>query len=211
MIDLSTYTYLGKTYNIKITRKRMRTIRYRLINDTFLISAPYLCSKGSIKRGLDKFAEKLIKGQKPASEGKDFIYIFGYKHRFADSGEIKFTNGQIIKFSSRDEFEKKMRKFFLSVITSRVRLFEGKMGLKPHNVRVRKMTSRYGSNSKHTNTVSFALSLYHYSYEIIDSIVVHELAHSIHFDHSKAFYDVVYKYCPNYEDLHKKLTKGDYL
>ena len=212
MKQLTTYVYNGEEFKVEITRKRMKNIRYRLVEDTFQISAPYLASNGSINRGLDKFAVRLIKDRKPSSVGDDYIYIFGYKCNFnKNGGIITFNNGQKLKYSSYEDFEKRMKKLYLPIVTSRVRYFENLMNLKPHNVRVRKMTSRYGSNSKHTRTVSFALKLYSYSIDILDAIVVHELAHSVVFNHSKAFYDVVYKYCPNYEYLHKKLRKGEFL
>ena len=79
-----------------------------------------------------------------------------------------------------------------------------------YRITIRKMTSRYGSNSKTSKHITFATILLHYSLPIIDSVVVHELAHIEVFDHSKKFYDVVYKYCPDYDVLHKKLRKGEY-
>lgn len=212
MKQLTTYVYKDEEFKVEITRKRMKNIRYRLVENTFKISAPYLATQASIKRGLDRFVEQLIKSRKPLSVGDNFIYIFGYKYPFnQDGGIVVFSNGQKLKYSSLDDFEKKMKKLFLNIVTSRVRYFEHLMQLKPHNVKVRKMTSRYGSNSKYTHTVTFALKLYSYSIDIIDSIVVHELSHSVVFNHSKAFYDVVYKYCPNYESLHRKLRKGDFI
>ena len=212
MKQLTSYVYNNHEYKVEITRKSMRNIRYRLKDDTFVISAPYLASNGSIKRGLDKFAERLINAQKPSNIGEDFVYIFGHEYKFnSNGGELRFTDGQILKYSSIDDFEKRMKKIFLPIVENRVRYFENLMQLKPHNVRVRKMSTRYGSNSKHTHTVTFSLKLYSYSIDILDSIVVHELSHSVVFNHSKAFYDVVYKYCPNYNSLHKKLRKGEFL
>ena len=212
MKQISSYVYQDKEYKVEITKKRMRTIRYRLQGDTFKISAPYLVSMRSIYEGLNKYAGMLIEKQKPARNGDDFVYIFGIKYPFHQGGgEVHFTNGQILKYSSFDDFEKKMKKVYLPLVTSRVRYYENLMHLEPHNVRVRKMNSRYGSNSKYTHTVTFALKLYSYSIDILDAIVVHELSHTIVFDHSKAFYDVVYKYCPNYKALHKKLRKGEFL
>lgn len=212
MKQLTTYVYNGEEFEVQITRKRMKNIRYRLDGNTFKISAPYLASYGSIKRGLDKFAGRLIASRKPSAKGNDYIYIFGIKYPFSSSGgEVHFTNGQILKYSSLGDFEKKMKKVYLPIVTNRVRYYENLMRLKPHNVRIRKMTSRYGSNSKHTHTVTFALKLYSYSIDILDAIVVHELSHSVVFNHSKAFYDVVYKYCPNYDALHRKLKKGEFL
>ncbi|MBQ7243982.1 MAG: M48 family metallopeptidase, partial [Bacilli bacterium] len=45
---------------------------------------------------------------------------------------------------------------------------------------------------------------------IIDSVVVHELAHHYQFDHSKKFYDIVYRYCPDYDKLRKKLIHDQF-
>ena len=212
MKQLTTYVYKGEEFKVEITRKRMKNIRYRLVDNTFKISAPYLASNGSIKKGLDRFAERLIKGRKPSPKGNGYIFIFGVKYPFYDQGgEVRFTNGQILKYSSLDDFEKKMKKVYLPLVENRVRYYENLMRVKPHKVRIRKMSSRYGSNSKHTRTVTFALKLYSYSIDILDAIVVHELSHSVVFNHSKAFYDVVYKYCPNYDALHRKLRKGEFL
>ena len=207
----TTYTYNNKEYKVIITRKKMRNIRYRLVGDIFKISAPYLASKSSIEKGLIKYAPYLISKQKPAALTNNYIYLYGYRYSLTKEGTITLRNGQIIKFSSLEDLEKKLKKSFLVLVTSRVRYYENIMGLKAHNVRVRKMSSRYGSNSKRTRTVCFSTTLYHYSLDIIDAIVVHELAHSVHFDHSPAFYEVVYKYCKNYDVLHKKLKKGEYL
>ena len=41
--------------------------------------------------------------------------------------------------------------------------------------------------------------------ELIDYVVVHELAHTVHHNHSKAFYNLVEKYIPDYKARQKKL------
>ena len=79
-----------------------------------------------------------------------------------------------------------------------------------YKIRVRKMKSRYGSNSRKTMSLAFNLSLVHYSPEIIDSVIIHELVHDKVFNHSEKFYNEVYKYCPNYKALKRKLNKGIY-
>ena len=105
---------------------------------------------------------------------------------------------------------KKIKPIFLDVLTKRVRYYEKLMGVSSYQVSVRNMKTRFGSNSKRTKRLNFALLLVHYSTPIIDSVIVHELAHIVEFNHSKKFYDVIYKYCPDYNRYRKLLLKGIY-
>ena len=41
----------------------------------------------------------------------------------------------------------------------------------------------------------------------IDAIIVHELCHIIHPNHSKDFYNLVRKYIPNYDEINNGLRK----
>ena len=44
-----------------------------------------------------------------------------------------------------------------------------------------------------------------YPIEAIEYVVVHELAHTVHHDHSKAFYALIEKYMPDYKQREKLL------
>ena len=70
------------------------------------------------------------------------------------------------------------------------------------------LKTRYGSFSKKTNTVSLNTILYHYDIEYLKSVIVHELAHYYQMNHSKSFYQIVYKYYPNYKIIHNRLKRG---
>ncbi len=213
MQKIASITYQGKVYKVIIDKKSMRrrTIRFRYIDGAFVVTAPYLSDNNYILERLEnKYAESLLSRQKPPAVGDDFIYLFGTRYSFPNEGEFNFTNGEKIAYKNKEEFYKKFRKLYLKIITERVRYFEVLMKTKTHNVRVRNMKTRYGTNSKKTKTVCFALSISAYSYQIIDAIIVHELAHDYYFDHSSNFYNVVYNFCPNYKVLHTKLRKGEF-
>ena len=208
-----TYRINDKDYHVIVIRKRMRSIRYRYKDGTFIVTAPKLfVSQKKIKEGLDKFAVKLLNSdQKSKAIGDDYIYILGIKVNIQEVGEITFTNGEVISYKSKEDLNKKLKKWFLKYLTNETRYYEQMMGIeKPYNVRVRNMSSRYGSNSSGTHSLSFSMILLHYSRDIIDSVIIHELAHDKIKNHSKKFYDVVYKYCPNYDALHKRLRKGEF-
>lgn len=207
------YTYNGVTYPVVITRKSIKSIRYMFRNGTFYVSAPrYFVTEKRIFAGLDKFAGKLIKADtKSKARGEDYIYLLGTKVPLHESGEINFSDGTKIIYKNDEDLDKKLKKWFLNYIEKRHRYYEGVMGIKkPYKVRVRKMSTRYGSNSSQTHTVCYSLILMHYTSDVMDSVIVHELAHDNVHDHSKNFYNVVYKYCPNYDKLHKRLRKGEF-
>jgi predicted metal-dependent hydrolase len=50
----------------------------------------------------------------------------------------------------------------------------------------------------------------HYRQEIIDSVVVPELAHEVVYNHSDDFYRLVKQYYPQYDECHAKLKKGEF-
>lgn len=206
-----TYQYNGTLYPVIITRKRMKNITYRFRDGKFLISAPWYATKASFLAGLDKFADKLMNYDKKKISGKgsNYIYLLGEKYDIGPMGVLAFNNTTIV-YSSPDDLDKKLKKWFLKFITLRVRYYQQLMGLEEYKVRIQKMSSRYGSNSKHTKTLNFALLLMHYSQEIIDSVVVHELAHEVVYNHSDDFYRLVEKYYPQYKICHNKLKKGEF-
>ena len=207
------YLHNGKEYKVVITRKRMRTIRYYYKDGTFKISAPFhYASKKMIMDGLNKYADKLINlDARELASGDNFIYLLGHKISISFPGEMNFSDGSVLEYKDREQLEKKLKKWFLEYITSRNQYYEQVMGIRmPYKVRVRKMTTRYGSNSKSTHSITYSLVLMHYSCEIIDSVIVHELAHHFVRDHSQKFYNVVYQYCPNYKVLHKRLRKVEF-
>ncbi len=206
------YIYKGKEYKVIVNRKKMKNIVYRFKDEQFIISAPTYALKNSIVKGLDRFAPRMIEKYeaKPKNEGDNFIYLLGSKIDIYSSGVIRFSDDSEIKYSSKEELDDKLKKFFLKFITNRVRFYEHRMNLSPYKVRVKNMTTRYGSNSRRSKSLSFALVLMHYSLDVIDSVVVHELAHEYYFDHSKNFYNIVYQYFPSYDEAHYKLRKGIY-
>lgn len=180
-----------------------RATYYRYKNGEFFVSTNKLTSNKMIVDGLDKFAVKLIKSfdkrnEKAFSLAERWVYLFGEKVPFPD--EINEKN-----------FEMFLKKQLLDYLDNSVRVFEEKMGVKkPYAIRVRKMDTRFGSNSMKTHALSFQLDLVHFSREIIDSVVVHELAHEFQRNHSKKFYDLVYKECPDYWGLKRKLRRRIY-
>lgn len=211
MIKEFTYPYKGKEYLVTVTYKRSHCISYHFRDEVFVVYCPYLTSKARIVMGLDRFAEKLIdENPHVLGRGDDFIYLLGVKVPLKESGEIFFGDGNIISYTGEKDLDKQLRQWFLSLLKQRHHYYESVMGISQNKIRVRNMSSRYGSNSVGHHSITYSLILMHYSVDVIDAIIVHELAHCFVSGHSKKFYDVVYKYCQDYKHLHERLRKGKF-
>jgi len=89
-------------------------------------------------------------------------------------------------------------------IEKRVDYYSSLMGLVFTKLKFRKMKSRWGScNSRREITLNS--QLLRVNLELIEYVIVHELAHITHMNHSKEFHDLVQKYLPNSKTLRKNL------
>ena len=67
------------------------------------------------------------------------------------------------------------------------------------------MTTRWGVCNIRDNSVTLNTKLIEYDIEKLDYVIIHELSHFIHFNHSKSFWNQVEKYTPNYKQIRKEL------
>ena len=202
------YCLNNQEYVVNITYKRIRNIHYRFKDGAFEISCHRLTPMSMIKSGLEKFAEKLIKrSAKEQGEGEDYIYLFGQKVSLSFPGSV-ILQDETIAFENKEQLHKKLRKYFLKYVTIQTEKWAKEMNAPLYQVKVRDMRSRYGTNNRAKKTITYAMNLLYYSPEIIDSVIIHELTHCFVYDHSDNFYRLLYKYCPNYDMLRKKLLKA---
>ncbi len=200
-IQIGTETY---PVTVNYRKRRSMGLRYNPERKDFTCNVPIYIKEDEIFRFVNKNAEKLIERVKAKTapnpiEG-DFVYLFGERY-------------EIPAFSTWKEEKQRMylKKILLSFLEENVAKNKEKMGVtSSYRVRVRQMKTRWGVNNQRTLSLTFALCLVHYSKEIIESVVIHELAHDKVRNHSKNFYKIVLAYYPNYYFYHKKLTKGQY-
>lgn len=96
-------------------------------------------------------------------------------------------------------------------IPERVAYYAPIVGVTYGRISIRKQHTRWGSCSKDGN-LNFNVLLLLAPPEVLDSVVVHELCHRVHMNHSKEFYDLLYRVYPGYDQQNKWLkTNGDLL
>ena len=92
----------------------------------------------------------------------------------------------------------------LLTLPSRVEHYARKTGLRPSEIRFKKMKRRWGSCDSR-GIVTLNTLMMQLSYEHIDYIIVHELAHLEHMNHSKAFHELVRRHLPEEKRLRREL------
>lgn len=85
------------------------------------------------------------------------------------------------------------------LLPRKVAYFSSLMGVEAKSVKITSAKKRLGSCSA-DNGICFSYRVMMYPEDIIDYVVIHELAHIKEHNHSKRFYDIVRKYCPDYKD-----------
>jgi predicted metal-dependent hydrolase len=74
-------------------------------------------------------------------------------------------------------------------------------------LRVRTMRSRWGSCDARALVVTLNSRLLRFRPEVIESVIMHELAHLKYRRHGPRFYGLLEELCPDYEELQKELAE----
>ncbi len=95
------------------------------------------------------------------------------------------------------------------IVPPLVEHYAGRMQLYPTRVSFRNNKTRWGSCSA-KDALSFNIQLAQTPLAFIEYVVVHELAHIRHKNHSKAFWNLVETYLPDYKARQKLVKNGQY-
>jgi predicted metal-dependent hydrolase len=85
--------------------------------------------------------------------------------------------------------------------------YAGQMGFDFERVLIRRQRSRWGSCSTR-GTISLNCCLMFQRPQIVRYLMVHELSHTLHMNHSRRFWQTVGNHCPDYHRLDRELLDG---
>ncbi|WRC17052.1 M48 family metallopeptidase [Helicobacter pylori] len=120
-----------------------------------------------------------------------------YKNKILIFDEIKNANDYTLT---------ELKKILKTYLEQKLPLIAQKMQTAYTGFNIRNNAKVLGSCSYH-NRLSFALLLVCAQKEAIDYVIIHELAHTIHKNHSKNFWRCVQIFCPNYRTLRERLKQ----
>ena len=142
---------------------------------------------------------------------EDEILLFGeiFSIDVDEAKELR-ESLQKVKISNKASiircYERFYKNYALSYITQRTAHFAEVMQLNYSELKFKKMRSRWGSCSS-KGVITFNTELIKLDKKLIDFIVVHELSHLKHMNHSKEFHALVHGYIHDAKTLNQKLKK----
>lgn len=203
-----------KEYDVLIERKNNKNTYIRIKDDlTIHITTNYLMTNYSIKKILDDNKEYLLNNINKKLEKQKNIDLFYYLGKvydiiIYDNKDIEIFDNRIY-VKSKDYLDKWLKKQIKKIFQEQLDIVynEFEEDIPYPNLRIRKMTTRWGVCNKKTNTVTLNSELIHYDISKLKYVIIHELAHFIHFNHSKNFWELVNKYCPDYKNIRKQMRE----
>ncbi len=129
---------------------------------------------------------------------EDEVLLFGEIYSI-DVDEAKILRNYLQRLKTVDKntilnaYNKFYKQYAKDYITPRLEYFAQEMNLSYTEVKFRKMKSRWGSCSS-KKSITFNTELMKVKKELIDYVIVHELSHLTHMNHSKEFHSLVDEY-----------------
>ncbi len=140
---------------------------------------------------------------------EDEVQLFGEIYSI-DINEAKELREylQRVRVDTKENILKCYNRFYKKYatvhLTPKVEHYSSLMGLGYKEIRFKKMKSRWGSCSR-DGVITLNTELVKINTELGEYVIVHELAHLRHMNHSKDFHSLVERYLPNSKRLRKEL------
>ena len=206
------YIVDGNEYEVVIIKKNNKNTYIRIKDDLKIyVTTNYFVTNSMIKKLLDdnySYLSKNIERQSIKQKKNELFYYLGevYDIIIYDTRKIEIIDNRIYV---KDEatLNRWLKKEIKRIYSERLVLLynEFEENIPYPNLKIRKMTTRWGVCNKKTKTITLNSELIKYSIDKLDYVIIHELSHFIHFNRSKEFWLLVSKYCPRYKEIRKEL------
>ena len=199
--------------NYQLIRSKRKTLSLQINSHAELIvRAPNQLSVKKIEQFIDEKSDwidkksnsiSLKKPQKPHyAEGEKFLYL-GEEYPLKISAiQAKGLNFDGKMFSlhagGKEEFLAWYKASFKKIALPRLEYYAKNHQLSYNQVRLKTQKTLWGSCSG-VNNINLNYLLIGAPISVIDYVIVHELCHSVHKNHSKNFWQLVFSIFPNYK------------
>ncbi|MCQ2888672.1 M48 family metallopeptidase [Helicobacter pylori] len=190
--------------DVPITIQKSKKIKTLSLNITpsleVILKMPNSCSQARANAFLKEQESWLKKTLSAMQEKHSLLHanLEKYKNKILVFDEMKNANDYTLT---------DLKKILKTYLEQKLPLIAQKMQTSYTHFSIRNNAKVLGSCSYH-NRLSFALLLVCAPKEAIDYVIIHELAHTIHKNHSKNFWRCVQIFCPNYQTLRNHLKQN---
>ncbi len=203
--------------NIKVTNRK-KTISVRIDKNKILVNTPNFVKEEYILKILEKkrkwISKVILENNKQYNSGLNKMETFYLGKKYKINLKKGLNNEIILKNNNleitykrkntkiKNILKKWYKKQCFHLLEKRINFFAKKINVEYADFLIRTYKRRLGS-CDNQKRISFNWKLIFMPADVIDYVIIHELCHLIHFNHSKCFWNEVFLYCPNYKD-HKK-------
>ena len=220
----------GVPYEITVTRKNVKRMTLRIDRQGKpCLSVPVRAARAEIEGFLRSCSGWLVRnaGQRSffslpeALRDGDEVMILGENRRISlvsgPKASLSFPEGRPMlamrgpgdPVRAAAAYEKALTDLALDVFRRRLAAYADVIPKRfgSPEIRIRKMTSRWGSANRKTGEIHLSLYLIKTPIECIDSVVLHEAVHFTHMDHGDGFYEMLLGRMPDYKQRSRKLKE----
>ncbi len=204
-----------EVYNIKINKKISTKNVYIRVNDDLdvIVSANKFTSDRAIEKIINEnlaSIEKMIRKIKAKKIYNSKFFYLGKEY------DVIYTNSDSIEFGIDKVFigknvdvDSQLKKLALPLFKERLDYIYSNFSddIPYPSLTIRKMKSRWGVCNTKTKRVTLNLELIKKNISCLDYVIVHELSHLIHANHSKDFWNLVEKNYPEYKKVRKLMKE----
>jgi len=141
-----------------------------------------------------------------------YIYVLGSKRYFTRDRSLRENPAYFFYPSTSKDPLIRYRKEFASFLVPEAIRIGREMGkdLRGFTLRTGQYLSYYGCCYPKKQMLKFDYRLYSFRPEMIDAILVHEIAHLDEIHHNDRFYQIVHRYCPDYDALEEAVNRSEF-
>jgi predicted metal-dependent hydrolase len=161
-----------------------------------------------VKNAYNKYKDHIF--NRPFMKEGIYIYLLGKKRYFtSDMTRKNDPNYFYVSPNCRDPLVR-YKRMFLEYLRKRVDELGLRMGvdLSSYIIRTGLFLSYYGVCFPVKKQFKFDYRLFAYKPEVMDAVIIHEIAHTYEIHHNERFYTIVKMYCPDYDHLDHQIACG---
>lgn len=218
---------MSKFVDYTIVYSKRKTISINIFPDkSVIVKAPIGVSKNQINDIVDSKKKWIINKIKEAEEREKLeegkLMYLGTQYqvdikvqRHLKKAFVIFYNDKIIvnvrsEGEVKEALEKWIKERTRDLILNSIDRYIGNFKIKPKDITIKEQKNRWGSCT-YDNRLLFNNKLSMATNEAVEYVVVHEMCHMIHKNHSKDFWSEVERILPDYKYRHQWLKEKGHL